>query len=408
MGEGRPAITHTVQSMTQRKPGKAKKAGGGGPTIVGVLAVIVLLGGGFLVSQGAIDLSQFGVDPAMVGAGATPAAGQPEEGQGAVEVFFTTPYLVYPDVPKDRIAPPHERAILADIDTATERIDLAVFEYNLSSIAEALARAARRGVTVRLALDREGLENPVMAKWAGIVEEAGISIAWEESDAFLHSKIIIVDERLVWVGSANYTINDTYRNNNNLLRITVPLIVENYMAEFEQLAAGHFGNDKELQTPHPTVRLPGATVENYFTPRDRANTRIADWVDRARVSVEFLAFSFTSDEIAEAMIRRSEAGVPVRGVFERRNAGGVGSEYEKLRRRGMEVLEDGNCYTMHHKVIVIDGRVVITGSYNFTGRAEDVNDENLLIIDDPVIAQAYLDEFNRVYQQAQSPTRCEG
>ena len=61
---------------------------------------------------------------------------------------------------------------------------------------------------------------------------------------------------------------------------------------------------------------------------------------------------------------------------------------------------------MHHKLMIIDDRIVITGSYNFTSRAENDNDENLIIIDDPVLAQQYIAEFDRVYQQAQSPTRC--
>jgi len=62
---------------------------------------------------------------------------------------------------------------------------------------------------------------------------------------------------------------------------------------------------------------------------------------------------------------------------------------------------------MHHKVIVIDERIVITGSYNFTSRAERTNDENLLIIDDPSLTAAYLAEFERVFEQANNPTRCQ-
>jgi phosphatidylserine/phosphatidylglycerophosphate/cardiolipin synthase-like enzyme len=120
-----------------------------------------------------------------------------------------------------------------------------------------------------------------------------------------------------------------------------------------------------------------------------------------------MAFSFTSDEIASAMIARHQAGIPVRGVFEKRNAEGVGSEFGPLRDAGLNVLPDGNCYTMHHKVIVIDERIVITGSYNFTSRAERTNDENLLIIDDPTLAAAYLAEFERVFEQANNPTRCQ-
>jgi phosphatidylserine/phosphatidylglycerophosphate/cardiolipin synthase-like enzyme len=218
---------------------------------------------------------------------------------------------------------------------------------------------------------------------------------------------VIVDDRVVWMGSWNVTINDTYRNNNNLLRITVPPIVENYEAEFERMAGGAFGNSKSGQTPHPLVRLADAQIENYFSPRERISTRVVDWIDRARVRVDVLAFSFTDNDVGDALIARQQAAVPVRVVFETRNAEGVGSEYGRLRRYGLDVLEDGNCYTMHHKVIIIDERVVITGSYNFTGRAEDVNDENLIIIDSPQIAQAYMAEFERVYRQAQSPTRCE-
>ncbi|HMO56365.1 MAG TPA: phospholipase D-like domain-containing protein, partial [Roseiflexaceae bacterium] len=73
---------------------------------------------------------------------------------------------------------------------------------------------------------------------------------------------------------------------------------------------------------------------------------------------------------------------------------------------GVDVLEDGNCYIMHHKVIIIDDRIVITGSYNFTASAETSNDESLLIIDDPTLAAAYVAEFDRLYAQATNPTRC--
>lgn len=377
----------------------------------GFLFLVAALVVAYLLISGNLSVSELlravGVDPAEVGLETPPEpAGSTTSSEGRIETFFTTPELVYPDTPRDRIPPAPERALLADIETATRSIELASFEYNLTSVAEALARAQARGVVVRLALDRESLESPVMAKWAGLVEDAGIPISWQEGDGFLHSKFVIVDQRLVWTGSWNPTINDTYRNNNNLLRITVPALVENYAAEFERMAAGEFGNDKTGRTPYPVVRMGTGTVESYFSPRERVRSRVIDWVDRARVSVEVLAFSFTDNEIADALIERNTAGVPVRVVFETRNADGSGSEYARLRRRGVETLEDGNCYTMHHKVIIVDRRVVITGSYNFTARAEDVNDENALVIDDPALAAAYLAEFERVYAQAQSPQRC--
>ena len=56
---------------------------------------------------------------------------------------------------------------------------------------------------------------------------------------------------------------------------------------------------------------------------------------------------------------------------------------------------------MHHKVIIIDSKIVILGSYNFTRSAEDKNDENTIIVHDPTFAGQFLIEFERLYEQAQ-------
>lgn len=373
------------------------------PNRTQIILLFLILTLGYLINAGIIDLRRFGLDPALFGIETQP---KPDV-SGDIAVYFTTPSLVYPDVPRDRVTPPFLRDMLTDIANARQSIDLATFEYTLQPVAEALVAAHQRGVQVRLALDRESLEDPVDAKFAGIIEEGGIPISWEETTAFLHSKFIIIDNRIVWTGSWNVTINDTYRNNNNLLRITIPAIVENYRVEFAEMTAGRFGNSKQATTPYNRISTSQATIENYFTPRERPASRIVEVISNARRSVVFMAFSFTSDEIAGAMVDRQQAGIPVRGVFEQRNAGGIGSEFEPLREAGVDVLADGNCYTMHHKVIVVDERFVITGSYNFTSRAERTNDENLLIIEDPVLAAAYLGEFERVFSQAQHPTRCQ-
>ena len=69
----------------------------------------------------------------------------------------------------------------------------------------------------------------------------------------------------------------------------------------------------------------------------------------------------------------------------------------------MDVWQDGNPYTLHHKVFIIDDQTVVLGSLNFSDNAAESNDENILIIHDAAIAGPYLAEFERVYQQAQNP-----
>jgi phosphatidylserine/phosphatidylglycerophosphate/cardiolipin synthase-like enzyme len=323
-----------------------------------------------------------------------------------IQVYFTTPDLVYPDVPAERETPLFEKAIIADIDNAKRRIDVATFEYNLESIKFALLRAKERGVNVRLALDKENLEKEEMSAWANALEDAGVSITWETSTAFLHSKFLLIDDSIVWTGSWNLTQNDTYRNNNNILRLRVPAIAENYRSEFSSFMGGLFGKKKQQETPKPLTIVSELELGNYFSPTDRTSREVIREIEKAKESVYFLAFSFTSDPIADAMVERHWAGVEIKGVFETRNAKGQGSELKRFKDLGLKVLEDGNCYTMHHKVIIIDDDTVIAGSYNFSKRAEETNDENLLIIRSKAVARQYTEEFDRVYAKAENPTQC--
>ncbi|PDW04971.1 phospholipase D-like domain-containing protein [Candidatus Viridilinea mediisalina] len=377
-----------------------------GPTLLLLLGLLVA--GLVLSGQSSPTrwLVALGLDPVALGLVERPRPAA-VSGDGRITLFFTTPDLVYPDQPKRRIAPAAERALLADLAAARHTIELASFEYNLMSLAQALAQAQTRGVQVRLALDRDNLVDPRKAKWAGSVEDAGVTISWQQGSSFQHSKFVIIDQRVVWTGSWNVTNNDTYRNNNNLLRIHDPAIVANYRAEFERMAAGRFGGMKSGPTPYSPTHIGRVTIETYFSPHEPVRPHIVRLLSQAQERIEVMAFAFTDDEIGAALVERHHAGVRVRVVFERRNARGVGSEFPLLQAEGVDILHDGNCYTMHHKVIIIDQRIVITGSYNFTARAESINDENTLIIYDPVLAAAYSEEFARVYAQAQRPPRCQ-
>jgi phosphatidylserine/phosphatidylglycerophosphate/cardiolipin synthase-like enzyme len=194
--------------------------------------------------------------------------------------------------------------------------------------------------------------------------------------------------------------------NNNMLRIASRQLAADYTNEFAQMFDGRFGTSKRSATPYPQVQIGSSRVEVYFSPEDGVAKYVLQRLAAARHSIRFMAFSYTAPAIVDAMIARARAGVSLSGVVEAQNATGSHAAYGTLSAAGLDVLLDGNCYILHHKVIIIDERTVITGSYNFTSSAERDNDENLVIVDDPNLARAYLDEFARVYAQAQMPTRC--
>lgn len=80
-------------------------------------------------------------------------------------------------------------------------------------------------------------------------------------------------------------------------------------------------------------------------------------------------------------------------------------EAEKVKRYGLEVkLKPGRGY-MHHKFIIFDKRLVMTGSYNFSDRAENRNDENVLIVSDPSVIKKYQEQFEKLWKEASPPSK---
>jgi phosphatidylserine/phosphatidylglycerophosphate/cardiolipin synthase-like enzyme len=214
---------------------------------------------------------------------------------------------------------------------------------------------------------------------------------------------VVIDQSEVWMGSMNYTDSGTYKDNNNMFRIRSTKIAQDYTTEFnEMFVDDKFGPDVVAATPNPRVTVDGTQVEIYFSPDDHVQNAILPLIQNAQSSIYVLAYAFTSDPLGDAIRQRAAAGVKVSGVMEADQvASSPSSEYDAFRKAGLDIHLDGNSGQMHHKVMVIDGEIVVVGSYNFTASAEKTNDENLLVIYDPQIAEQFIQEYQRVYALAQ-------
>lgn len=292
-------------------------------------------------------------------------------------------------------------ALAQAIDRARLSVDVAVYDLDLYTLSNALIAAHRRGVIVRMVTESDNLDS-VSSKIPAL-QEAGIPVIGDRHEGLMHNKFTVIDGAEVWSGSMNYTANDAYRNDNNLFRIHSPRLAEDYTTEFNEMyAQGLFGADSRAATPHSRVDVNGTEIEVYFSPDDGAASQIINRIAGAQESIYFLAYAFNADSISNAMLVRAQAGVTLAGVFEKAQmtAGQSSSAYDPLRLAGFDVRLDGNPRNMHDKIILIDGQIVITGSYNFTAAAEKKNDENILIIHNADIASLYLQDFWRIYQRA--------
>lgn len=308
-------------------------------------------------------------------------------------------YQLYFTVPQDE---PNwsaglDEVLAADIDGAEHSVDIAAYDLDLESLTDALIRAHDRGVQVRVVMDGDnaGLDQPLD------LIHAGIPVVADNRSPLMHNKFVVIDGQVTWTGSWNLTDNGTYLNNNNVLRIASPELAANFGAEFSEMFHEHaFGPQSPADTPYPVLRVDETPVYTLFAPEDQVAEAVSGVVSQARDSIRFLAYSFTDETLATEMVARATDGVLVEGVFEARGTESEFSQYKSLRDAGLQVWKDGNPALMHHKVIIIDRAIVITGSFNFGASANQSNDENLLIIYDTRIAAQYLIEFDRLVAQA--------
>lgn len=325
-----------------------------------------------------------------------------------------------------------DQKLINRIDQAQYSIDACFFHLNLPDVATALIRAKGRGVTVRFITENEKAGEYEITE----LRENGIpviddSFGKNDGEGFMHNKFAIFDYRdktstydnWVWTGSYNLTENGTQRNANNVIEIQSNLLAQAYTQEFEEMwgsatdtpdsAKSRFYGRKTDNTAH-RFRINGSLVELYFCPTDRATGKIVNAIETADYSICFCIFAFSrgwaAQNIASALKGKFQSGVSLAGVFDdywnRED-----SEYSMMINWKptsppvfLSRVEGGGI--LHHKYMLIDADssesepIVITGSQNWTTSAEDVNDENTLIIHNAQIAQQYLQEFIARYREA--------
>ena len=131
----------------------------------------------------------------------------------------------------------------------------------------------------------------------------------------------------------------------------------------------------------------------YFSPQGGATTAIRVALDRADKSVLVQAYWFTSAPIAEALVRAQKRGVAIQVILDRSQRTEKYSSADFLANSGILTTIDVAHAIAHNKVMIIDGKTVITGSFNFIKAAEERNAENLLIIHDDRLAARYTENW---------------
>ncbi len=312
-----------------------------------------------------------------------------------LEIYFANPSAPHA---ADFEGGPDE-TLAAAIDQAHLSVDMAAYSLDLESTCDALIHAYKRGVVVRMVMESDNMDTQEVHQ----IQEGGIPIIGDQREGLMHNKFVVIDRAEVWTGSMNFTTSGAYEDNNNLIRIHSTQVAEDYTTEFNEMFVENlFGPDVRAATPNPSLTIDSSPVEIYFSPDDGVAAHILSILQDAQESIYFMAYSFTANDLGDAIRQRAADGLTVAGVMDDGQIkSNQGTEYDPFKQAGLDVRRDGNAGLMHHKVIIIDHSIVITGSYNFSASAETHNDENVVVIHNADVAAQYMAEFQRVYDQAQ-------
>jgi phosphatidylserine/phosphatidylglycerophosphate/cardiolipin synthase-like enzyme len=312
----------------------------------------------------------------------------------ALPIFLTTPEM---DSPRNQT----ELALIEHIRSARETIDVAVYDFGLELPAQEMATAADNGVTVRVVTDGDELDEEGIL----LLQESGIEVVYRpEGDRIMHHKFAVVDGQSIWTGSTNWTETGTTMNNNHAMLLSSTDLADRYTDEFEQMFFGDFGSDKEASDEHSAIALDsGGTAQVWFSPQDEPVDELLSAIAGAESEIYFMIFSFTRDDVVEALVEAQSRGVNVLGIFDESQARMSYSVDEDLADAGVPVYIDGNDNTsgfsggkLHHKVMIIDPGVnntVITGSMNWSTSGNSSNDENLLVLQGTGIDKTLMRDF---------------
>jgi phosphatidylserine/phosphatidylglycerophosphate/cardiolipin synthase-like enzyme len=360
---------------------------------------------------------------------------------GSVEFYAGPPVLGAPD---------DLDAVIRDfIAGAKTSLSIAVQELDSRTIAEAVIAAKQAKVRVQMILEGDYLvQSPGVADpWTAsgdnednrvihdAILRAGIDVVTDLNPAIFHQKFIVRDPgkstAAVLTGSTNFTLTDTGTNppgnpkkaGNNLNHLVVlhgQTAAEQYLAEFTRLRSGTFGDLHERREPRPAeFKLAHLRIKPVFAPDQGPEMEIMKQMLKAKTSVDFAMFTFAqSSGIDDTMIRLVGQLTRLRGVLDRGQGVQQWAATQPLKAAGVELFENKagtGVRKVHHKLMVIDERLVIAGSFNYTAPATTLNDENILVIGDleetdpaaeaaqRTVAAYALAEINRIIADLSSP-----
>lgn len=300
----------------------------------------------------------------------------------------------------------------AALATATIRVDVAMFYFSSEALAQSLCQAARRGVSVRLALDSSthgAAQRPLMERLASAGVE--VRITQMATTAKMHLRAAVIDDRIVLTGAANWSDAADQSNVEDLICAEAPALIPLYRDRIVELFNAGVSPVTTVKraprqpSPHahppawPTKEVRVEQMQSWHNPGAAALEQLMTDLRAAR-KVDIGMYLLTNDQLIETLVGVASQA-QVRLIVDAAMIGGASLfDLQTLREAGVRVVscrkERG---IMHLKTAVLDGKVVWSGSANWTKNAMQRNAEDMVRMTSAELAQHYLAVLDRLEQE---------
>lgn len=264
-------------------------------------------------------------------------------------------------------------AFSSAIDSAKESVLLIVYTLTDPSIINALKKKSQEGISVRVICDAK--ESPPINAKLG----EKVSIIRRFSRGRMHQKILVIDGKKTWIGSANMTTESLRMHGNLITYLDHPEFAQHILKKAETIQVeGHH--------PHPFLHeefsIGDQPIEMWFLPDDRAAIpRIKDLIQTAKKTVRVAMFTWTRKDLAEAVMDAAKRGVKAEVVIDSYQGKGTSAKIvNMLQKSHVKVSLSRPGPLLHHKFLYIDNETLVNGSANWTKDAFTKNDDCFIVI----------------------------
>lgn len=330
---------------------------------------------------------------------------------------------------------PVKDLLIKAIDASQKSIELALYEFNLEDIVEALKRAKKRGVVVRVIIDyqkafpkgryTDGEERERNPQVQALFTEFDTTVLrGTRLPGIMHNKIAIFDGKLIEYGSYNWSYTAENHHFEHIQFTDEAQRVAFYRKTWEWMRSYSQPESTAKDYDWAGERPAGAPVDEdlaidlngtrlprqAFSPAGLIEDTLVKAISAAKVSVEVAMFSFYSVRVAEELLAAKRRGVEVRLVLDR-----MQSKLMKLddwfAYHGFDVRivggpdPYGNVYfeKNHSKLMIVDGKVLAAGSYNYTANAEKNSYENVSFTAEAADVAFFQAYFKMLYDNGWKP-----